>query len=57
MARPIDFPVSLNKADSMRFVKELIRVESLPEDSEELQSRREFLSECREKARKVRCCF
>ena len=57
MARPIDFSTDLNKCDSMRFVRELIRVDSLPKDSKELAERRKFLRECVSKASKVKWCF
>ncbi|MFH0861324.1 MAG: hypothetical protein V1921_08995 [Candidatus Altiarchaeota archaeon] len=57
MARPIDCSPDLNNKESMRFVKELIRVESLPKDSREYLERRKFLEECELKAEKVRWVF
>lgn len=52
MARPTDFSLNMDKSDSLRFVKELIRVDSLPVDSEELVEKRNFLKRCRIKAEK-----
>jgi hypothetical protein len=57
MAKPIDLSLELNREESIRFVEELIRVESLPEDSPELKQRRDFLKECVEKANKVNWRF
>ena len=54
MARPIDFSPDLNEEDSMRFVRELIRVDSLPKNSRELIEHRKFLKECRSAASKVK---
>ena len=54
MARPIDFSTDLNEEDSMRFVNELIRVDSLPASDKELVKHRKFLEECAMKASKVK---
>ncbi|MFH0861458.1 MAG: hypothetical protein V1875_00370 [Candidatus Altiarchaeota archaeon] len=47
MARPIDLSTELNERDSIRFVNELIRVDSLPKDSPEMVQRRKFLNDCK----------
>jgi len=54
VARPIDLSTELNEKDSIRFVNELIRVDSLPKDSPEMVQRRKFLSECKHVANTIR---
>ena len=54
MARPIDFSTELNEEDSIRFVNELIRVDSLPKGSPEMVQRRKFLNECKRVASTIK---